>query len=437
MFLLDMYITMSGMNTGHGSSRWTGEAIQHSVPIPDDPNNSKLASTCYLKCTRTHCVVQIDDVIHVYRLQDFLLTHSFQLPQGHSVADFDLDNDLLAIVFFDGDLHIWDLLDYKCAVVNLKDATLDYDAEVLPSAISFLKAGPIELGSNGLTGTSIWPQEPTVVIQDRPFDRNGAFWIWRLHRSDKEYVSPRPSFLRRIHTGIGAGFFKASGKTVATGCDDCTVRLWNLMTGDCDWVLIGHSRPVRQLCLDQSNVYSGSEDGTIRIWDIHSGRCLSVLNPHLGRVATLTCSSTHIMSCHLNRHSRKKVHIILWDIRSGDLVHNVDDSRQLSWPESQMVIDDYKMVVGGVDLSADEARFTVLDIRSGDLIDYFGTNGTTRVKGFASTNQFCVALIQRRGVYSLDVWDLRNYVQHYSSDVQSQDIQLADARKNTNAQDRG
>lgn len=34
----------------------------------------------------------------------------------------------------------------------------------------------------------------------------------------------------------------ARGRTLVSGSYDCTVRIWDIITGNCKWVLIGHTQ---------------------------------------------------------------------------------------------------------------------------------------------------------------------------------------------------
>jgi len=34
----------------------------------------------------------------------------------------------------------------------------------------------------------------------------------------------------------------ARGRTLVSGSYDCTVRIWDIITGECKWVLVGHTQ---------------------------------------------------------------------------------------------------------------------------------------------------------------------------------------------------
>ncbi len=62
---------------------------------------------------------------------------------------------------------------------------------------------------------------------------------------------------------------------------DQTVRIWNLTTNTCKFILTGHTSIVRGLKqITPSILASGSHDTTIKLWDIPSGELIRTLTGH-------------------------------------------------------------------------------------------------------------------------------------------------------------
>jgi WD40 repeat protein len=71
----------------------------------------------------------------------------------------------------------------------------------------------------------------------------------------------------------------------SSGGWDKTVRIWNLTTNTCKFILIGHTNSVRGLKQITSNILaSGSHDRTIKLWDIASGQLIRTLTGHTGSI---------------------------------------------------------------------------------------------------------------------------------------------------------
>ena len=65
----------------------------------------------------------------------------------------------------------------------------------------------------------------------------------------------------------------SDGKTLVSGSNDATIRVWDLATGRERRILWGHTSKITalQLTSDSQRLVSGSSDGTVRVWDLVTG----------------------------------------------------------------------------------------------------------------------------------------------------------------------
>jgi WD40 repeat protein len=77
---------------------------------------------------------------------------------------------------------------------------------------------------------------------------------------------------------VTATAFSPDGDLVAAGTQDCTVRVWDAVTGRELSALIGHDAPVNGIAfLPGGRLVTASADGTARIWDTATGTAIATL----------------------------------------------------------------------------------------------------------------------------------------------------------------
>lgn len=89
-----------------------------------------------------------------------------------------------------------------------------------------------------------------------------------------------------------------------SGSRDATLRLWDIETGQCLHVLMGHVAAVRCVQYDGHKVVSGAYDYTVKVWDPESESCTHTLQGHTNRVYSLQVTPrlphppTHVLQGH-------------------------------------------------------------------------------------------------------------------------------------------
>ncbi|TFK20265.1 WD40 repeat-like protein [Coprinopsis marcescibilis] len=99
-----------------------------------------------------------------------------------------------------------------------------------------------------------------------------------------------------------------------SGSRDATLRVWDLQRGRCLRVLVGHHQSVRCIDVSGNRVVSGSYDTTCRIWDVDTGECLHVLSGHFHQIYSVAFDGRFVASGGLDTTVR------LWDANTGDCV---------------------------------------------------------------------------------------------------------------------
>ncbi len=115
----------------------------------------------------------------------------------------------------------------------------------------------------------------------------------------------------RGHTSTVRCLKMSDSSTAISGSRDTTLRVWDIKTGLCKNVLVGHQASVRCLEIKGDIVVSGSYDTTARVWSISEGRCLRTLSGHFSQIYAIAFDGTRIATGSLDTSVR------IWDPNNG------------------------------------------------------------------------------------------------------------------------
>lgn len=130
---------------------------------------------------------------------------------------------------------------------------------------------------------------------------------------------------------------------LVSGSSDFTVRLWGngAANGGVNKVVLkGHKGAVQSLAFIEAGLLaSGSADHTIRVWDVLHGECLEVLNGHAFGVPALVVTHTGLL---VSGSVDKTVRI--WDMHHVRVLRGHQE-----WVTALAVLEDGSIVSGGLD----------------------------------------------------------------------------------------
>ncbi|MEN9215998.1 MAG: serine/threonine-protein kinase [Gloeomargarita sp. HHBFW_bins_162] len=121
--------------------------------------------------------------------------------------------------------------------------------------------------------------------------KDGIVRAWQL--SGQEHLTVTTLWSHTYTAPIMAIQLTPDAQYLVGGCEDRTVRVWDVSKGKITQTLGGmfakHSSPICAIAVspDGRLVASGSEDKTIRIWELASGKCLCTLTGHSSHVRAL------------------------------------------------------------------------------------------------------------------------------------------------------
>ena len=133
--------------------------------------------------------------------------------------------------------------------------------------------------SNSVNAIAVTPDGKTLISGS---DDN-TIKIWDLVTGEEQFT------LRGHSSYVGAIAITPDGKRVISGSGDKTIKIWDLQTEKEQFTLTGHSHYVRAIVItpDGKRVISGSDDKTIKIWDLVTGKEQFTLTGHSNSVRAI------------------------------------------------------------------------------------------------------------------------------------------------------
>jgi WD40 repeat protein len=146
------------------------------------------------------------------------------------------------------------------------------------------------------------------------------------------------------HAGVvGAVAFSPDGKTIASGCEDHTIKLWDVASGKEIRTLDHHTGWAYSVVFspDGKTLASGSWDRTVKLWDVASGEELKTLAGHSGLVTSVAFSPDGKTLASGSSDKTMK----LWDVASGREVKTLVG--HTNWVNSVAFSPDGKILASG------------------------------------------------------------------------------------------
>lgn len=313
--------------------------------------------------------------------------------EGHDGGVWALQyvGDTLVSGSTDRSVRVWDIKRGKCTHCFTGHTSTVRCLEVLL---------PVKIGVDPVSNLPIISPKFPVIITG---SRDSTLRVWRLpppvpeHITNEELDAAGPDsgsayFLRALQGHASSvRALSGHGNTVVSGSYDTTVRVWNIETGECQWVLTGHAQRVYSAVLDykRNRCISGSMDWFVKVWSLDTGSLLYTLEGHTSLVGLLDLNRTTLVSAAADSTLR------VWDPDSGKSLHKLDGHQGAI---TCFQHDENKVISGS------ERTLKLWNIRTGKLVQDL-LDGLTRIWQVRFDQRRCVAAVQRDDRTFIEVLD--------------------------------
>ncbi|MBW0534913.1 hypothetical protein O181_074628 [Austropuccinia psidii MF-1] len=150
-----------------------------------------------------------------------------------------------------------------------------------------------------------WGQKESLVVSGG-CDRDVRVW---------DVATGRCKFVLHGHSSTIRCLKVLDGRPIAvSGSRDASLRVWDIEKGVQKHILVGHTSSVRAIEVHGNRAVSGSYDTTCRLWDVDTGECLKVLRGHYHQIYAVAFDGTRIASGSMDST------VCIWSSQTGELL---------------------------------------------------------------------------------------------------------------------
>jgi len=131
--------------------------------------------------------------------------------------------------------------------------------------LSLMLRGTLEGHSGWVTALATSSEVPDLVVSA---SRDKTLLVWRITRDENQYGYPLRCLKGHSHF-VSDVVISSDGQFALSGSWDCSLRLWNLETGQTTRRFVDHQKDVLSVAFSSDNrqIVSGSRDKTIKLWN--------------------------------------------------------------------------------------------------------------------------------------------------------------------------
>lgn len=230
-------------------------------------------------------------LLHTLKTENVVVTSVAFSPDGNTLASTHADHSLRLWQVATGE----PLQTLKGHGAPTLDATFHPNGKTLVSAsvdqqVRVWATPPISADSSPILAMAVSSDQQTLATASL----DGIIQLWR---PDPQVGKVPLKTLKGDQTPIYALRFSADSQQLLSGHDQ-TIKVWNLNEGTVQRTLSGHTGKINSLDFSQDGrtLVSGSDDQTIRLWDAATGKRVKIIQAHDGPVTSISVGPRYLAS---------------------------------------------------------------------------------------------------------------------------------------------
>jgi len=309
-------VLLATADTGGNINVWDASAPPGQwrlLPHPLKTNAGGVSSMAFLADSRALAAGTNDGLIKLWDTTNWQPLTLLKVPPTNSKSPVTVaslaysssttNGEFLAAGIIDGTVILWRKSDGVWSEpIKLKDSPLKLEVK--------LKNAP---QPEAVWAVAFSPDGKTLAAGSN----DGEVRLWNTN-TWKEYRTLKPSSDQHLPAGSRNSTlslaFSNSGKTLATGNSDGTVRLWNTNDYSKSTLLIGHLDGVLSIVFrGDDQLVTGSADGSVKLWNTLERKELIMRKGHSGQVLSVALSpdGKTIVTGSADKYVK------LWDVDGG------------------------------------------------------------------------------------------------------------------------